>query len=83
MKFVVKQRKEEVNKEKLAEMINSLEDLSIFHSTMPNQKIKKEIGVLIEEIIKASQGFDIPRTLQKFYSMRDTSAIFEYIKHMR
>ena len=54
MAFVVKQRKEEVNKERLAEMINSLEDLSIFHSNMPNQKIKKEIGVLIEEIIKAS-----------------------------
>lgn len=43
MKYVINMRKDEINKEKLAEMINSLEDLSIFHSTMPDPKIKKEI----------------------------------------
>ena len=36
MKYVINMRKDEINKEKLAEMINSLEDLSLFHSTMPD-----------------------------------------------
>ena len=43
MEYVVNQRKQEINKESLAEMINSLDDLSIFYSTMPDPKIKKEI----------------------------------------
>jgi len=51
MKFVIKNRKDEVNKERLAEMINSLEDLSIFHNTMPDPEMKKEIKGLIDEII--------------------------------
>ena len=83
MKFVIKNRKDEVNKERLAEMINSLEDLSIFHNTMPDPEMKKEIKGLIDEIIQAAKGYDVPRTLQKFYTLRDTNAIFDYIRHMR
>lgn len=64
-------------------MINSLEDLSIFHANMPDPDIKKEIGDLIKEIVRASKGYDVPRTLAKYFTMRDTNSIFDYIKHMR
>jgi len=57
--------------------------MSMLHATMPDPKIKKEIKQVIDDIIAESKEYSIPLTLERFFTMKDTSAVFDYIKHMR
>jgi hypothetical protein len=62
-----------VSKEKLAERINSLEDLAALYSNLPTGKLKNEVKQLMNEYISLanSQDIDIPRTMKKFFTLKD------------
>jgi len=69
--------------EEIASKINTLENLCQLYSTAP-EPLKSETLKLIRENIKFAKdkNVDIPRTLSKFFVIKDQNTIFDNIKHL-
>jgi hypothetical protein len=57
----------------LAINVNALEDLGQFFTNLPAGKLRDEVKKLLNEYAKQGNdnSIDIPRTLVKFFTMRD------------
>ena len=69
--------------EEIASKINTLENLCQLYSTAP-EPLKSETLKLIRENIKFAKDKNvyIPRTLSKFFVIKDQNTIFDNIKHL-
>lgn len=91
--YALQIKQNEVNKEKLAEKINSLEDLFALKASI---KVKAEGNTLYKQLIvdidkeitstmklAKDNNVDIPKTLMVWFQMKDSNKVFEYSKHLQ
>jgi len=86
-------KEKEVSKEKLAERINTLEDLMALKSDLDSKdksnrlyrKLAQDVNTEILEILQLAREnqIDLPKTLMAWFIMKDSNKVFEYSKHLQ
>lgn len=80
--MLLKKHNGEVSREDLAININAIEDLAQLYTNLPASRLKQQVKKLLNEYTKQgnANSIDIPRTLVKFFTMRDQNQILQNIK---